>query len=207
MITSKTTDGFNAFEGFLSITDTLSSPNTALRVDNSGQDGMLCASGSASLITNNVERITVTDTETTFTTDVYLPTSGGTPSPLNFYEEYTHSSAFAFGVGGSGSIASVDFFLTRIGRLVVCYIPQIQGIPTGAPTTIDMATVLPARFRPGNQFYAWALGKDDTTLSTLSRLSFATSGALQIRKDPAGFATYTATKSCGIFTASTCWYV
>ena len=77
---------------------------------------------------------------------IYLPTSGGTASGLNFYEEYLHSTNFS-GIWASPQAGTIK--ITRIGRQITLFIPELYVI-ANTSATIAMATILPARFRPSD---------------------------------------------------------
>jgi len=76
-------------------------------------------------------------------TGIYLPTSGGTPSELNHYEEFTHVTSW----NGAFSSTTGNIALTRVGRVVTARFPQIVNI-CASVGTINMITALPTRFRP-----------------------------------------------------------
>jgi hypothetical protein len=78
-------------------------------------------------------------------TGIYLATSGGTPTELNFYEKYTHTSNFT----GPVTLTNVGMTLIRIGDLVTLTFNALTNSGTSVSATyFTMSTVLPARFRP-----------------------------------------------------------
>lgn len=83
-------------------------------------------------------------------TAIYLPTSGGTASALNYYEEFTHTTSWngAF----SPSSVSGDITLTRVGRMVTAQFPVITGDCTST-NPLWMVTNIPARFRPPSDLW------------------------------------------------------
>jgi hypothetical protein len=76
---------------------------------------------------------------------IYLPTSGGTASPLNYYEEYAHTTNFI----GSFTASNVVITITRTGRVVCLQWPDILGT-SSASQPIASSTVIPARFIPAD---------------------------------------------------------
>ena len=78
---------------------------------------------------------------------VYLQTSGGTASLLNFYEEYSHTTVWGsliWNLTKSGNLT-----ITRVGKNICITFPAVSGATDGTFTDyIACGTVLPARFRP-----------------------------------------------------------
>ena len=79
-----------------------------------------------------------------------FPTSGGTGTALNYYEECPHTTNFQNSGNASNSVSNIAVKLTRIGRMVTMYLPQTQVTLTVSTGTIDMVTAIPSRFRPAN---------------------------------------------------------
>jgi hypothetical protein len=73
---------------------------------------------------------------------IMLPTTGGTATPLNYYEEYNHVTTFT----GANNSPPLTLKITRIGRQVTVTCPGHWGAGTAA-TFFTMTTPFPARFR------------------------------------------------------------
>jgi len=80
-------------------------------------------------------------------TGVYLPTSGGTASSLNYYEEYTHTTNWS---GPWSSNQAGNVLVTRIGRIVTITVPFLSALANGSAASVSSVTNLPARFYPNN---------------------------------------------------------
>lgn len=80
-----------------------------------------------------------------FNNEIYLPTSGGTPSPLSYYEEYTELVTYAGGFTVNPTNQTVD--IVKIGNIINVYIHPFAGV-SNATTAITSSTLLPTRFRP-----------------------------------------------------------
>lgn len=82
-----------------------------------------------------------------FNSGIKLLTFGGTPTTLNYYEDYTHSSTYTL---GAETTSSVNLRLLRIGSVVTLFSGSFVTTPgQGAPGTHYVGnTALPARFRP-----------------------------------------------------------
>jgi hypothetical protein len=91
----------------------------------------LTASGTSTLVNAN------------FSGNITLPTSGGTASNLNYYEEYTESHA----VSGAFSDTST-LQIVRIGKQVTINVPGYSGTASGSSNTYGSSTPIPSRFRP-----------------------------------------------------------
>jgi len=79
---------------------------------------------------------------------LYLPTSGGTASSLNYYEETTHDTTFTSG----GTSATKTLLLKRIGKMVFCRIPNFTLTATGS-SVMKTDTAIPSRFRVSNGIF------------------------------------------------------
>ena len=86
----------------------------------------------------------------TMATSLYLPTSGGTSSALDFYEEYSHTTAWNY--GNKTNQQSLTIYVRRIGKMVMCsFTNEWSGSVTntdGTTQSVVSATTLPTRFRP-----------------------------------------------------------
>jgi len=78
---------------------------------------------------------------------LYLPTSGGTQSALNYYEEYTGTTTFSL-IWASGSIVSI--YIVRIGAMVNLIIKNFSATTNTSSYNhfYNSGTTIPARFCP-----------------------------------------------------------
>ena len=85
-------------------------------------------------------------------TGIYLPTSGGTASQLNYYEEAT-ATGNLLKSGTANDFytvsTSITIYITRIGRLVCIQFPDPYGT-TAAAGIMSLPGIIPSRFRQGN---------------------------------------------------------
>jgi len=76
-----------------------------------------------------------------------LPSSGGTASPLNYYEEYTHVTTFTF---GSQATTAATFRVVRVGKLVtMTMLTGSQYVDSTSSNHFYSAVNLPMRFVGG----------------------------------------------------------
>jgi hypothetical protein len=75
---------------------------------------------------------------------VTLATTGGTATPLNYYEEYQLSGNTFTGAFTTAQASVLR--LTRIGRLVNCLVPAVYG--TAAAAVATASVTIPSRFLP-----------------------------------------------------------
>src|SRR5579872_1282138 len=86
----------------------------------------------------------------TFSTGIYLPTYGGTPSQFGYYEEYDHVT------GWTGPIApgsNTTCKITRVGRVCTMMIPAITSVGISNASILKMLSPLPNRFCPATECY------------------------------------------------------
>lgn len=83
---------------------------------------------------------------TTFYVGLTLPTTGGTASTLDYYEELSQTFTFA-GVWAANQ--SVTGKLIRIGRIVNLILPSVYAATNASANILQtVGTAFPARFRP-----------------------------------------------------------
>jgi hypothetical protein len=114
---------------------------------------------------------------------IKLPTTNGTATTLDFYENTTHSTTFH--VGTSGTSASVTIKLTRIGNVVYCRIPATTWTSgTGSGNTLISDTALPNRYIPSGANPATSCASifDNSALFGNGMILVTTSGIFNIRK-------------------------
>jgi hypothetical protein len=77
-----------------------------------------------------------------------LPTTGGTATPLAYYEEYNYTTTF---VCGTYTTPELRLQITRVGRQVSLIVLDLYNSNSGTPgTSFDATIKLPARFCPNN---------------------------------------------------------
>lgn len=87
---------------------------------------------------------TFTDT-TTFGSAIYLPTSGGVPAPLSFYEEY--SSTLDFQSNAFSGTRTINYNIVRVGSMVTLFLGEMAtGAASGSPGSIVSFNDIPSRF-------------------------------------------------------------
>jgi hypothetical protein len=108
-----------------------------------------------------------------------LPTTGGTPSLLNHYEEYDHVTTFT----GPNTSPSLTLKITRIGRQVHCLLPS-HWAPSTVSTAFFMAVPFPARFRHNMSPLVVPLIVTHAGVYTSSMGLFSADGTVQICATP-----------------------
>jgi len=78
--------------------------------------------------------------------NLQLPTVGGTPANLNYYEEYTAPFGFT-GPWGGPTVYTRNINIVKIGRMVILKIDSIVQ-PQNTPALISMIGSIPTRFIP-----------------------------------------------------------
>lgn len=113
-----------------------------------GTANQVTVTTAASGLTLSLPQSIATTSAVTFAS-VTLTTSGGTPTALDYYETYTHTTNWngAYGVAVAGNLK-----VTRVGRNVTVVYPQILGTCT-VTNPLWMATNMPARFCPASDLY------------------------------------------------------
>jgi len=104
---------------------------------------------------NTTDSVTFDDVTTT--TGVILPTTGGTQSTLDFYEEFQTTDTWT---GGTGWSKSITVNAVRVGVDVTITVsgPGIFDIAQTTTSRIDSPSdVLPTRFMPSNTIWSRAL--------------------------------------------------
>lgn len=126
--TSSVTGGLIAFGGIAS--------NNSTDATSATNGGSLTVAGGAAVA------------KTLYTgTGLFLPTTGGTPAILNYYEEYSPSITFT----GGGTFTSTNtVYFTRIGRVVTILVkdPIASAGTTGASGISCPGSTIPTRFNP-----------------------------------------------------------
>ena len=79
--------------------------------------------------------------------NILLPTTGGTATALNYYEEATTSIALAPSIGGA-YVYNGNVYIIRIGKIITIRIPSFSGNTLGGYMIAAAASGIPLRFRP-----------------------------------------------------------
>jgi hypothetical protein len=112
----------------------------------------------------------------TVSTGLYLPTSGGSASSLNYYEEAVSlSTTFRPNPpGGVGTTTTVTQYLTRIGNACFLFCPTIRINANGHD--IESSTdIIPSRFRP--------LSEQTINIQTVNVGTYLDTGGMVIQTD------------------------
>jgi len=127
------------------------------------------------------------------TPQLLLPTSGGTPAGLNYYEEnYTHTTNWT-GPWTATQTSKVTK-LTRIGNIVNMRIQYFAGAAS-VNTFITMTTNIPSRFRPPS-YTIWAIPVIDNTTDVMGLMVYD-NGVPGFQVYLMNFVNFTASGSCG----------
>jgi hypothetical protein len=131
----------------------------------------------------STSQIAVQNTLVNFNVPIYLPTAGGTPSPISYYEQFS----FVTNTTGAVVLSNYPISITRDNNLIFLKFILISATSGGA-TTINMTSPLPTRFRPSSNFSAIVQGINNTAT------------ALSMEVSSAGFITIYGNTSLGNFT-------
>ncbi len=83
---------------------------------------------------------------TTFGTSILLPTSGGTPTGLDYYEEYTASVNFVGPQGATTIAATIN--IVRVGKSVTMNVSDILFPAATVASPITSTNAIPSQFQP-----------------------------------------------------------
>jgi hypothetical protein len=138
----------------------------------------------------------------TFSSGLQLPTSGGTPTTLNYYEEGTFVANFNASAGVSGSNTSKTITYTRIGRMVTLYMAGITNMTSGTTAVLfaTAASTVPTRLIPASNL-KWPTQAvfNNTFSTTCGEFAVQTDGSLRIFRDIGESTSWTATTTnCGM---------
>jgi len=144
----------NVFIGFASAENNNESDNVTLGANTSIASTISSATaigeGASAITSNAIQLGTATMSVYVSTSQgggsLYLPTVGGTPTALNYYEEASPISV-TWNWGANTTSANVTFI--RIGNIVTANFAQIQWVGiSGASTISSNASTIPTRFLP-----------------------------------------------------------
>jgi hypothetical protein len=140
--------------------------------------------------------------EKTFSTGIKLPTSGGTPSLLNFYEEW--SDVFTFtNIFSVNQIALVK--LVRVGTMITMVVSGTLATASGSSSATCVSTgsvVIPSRFRPSTSTHCGICNAINNSASTPARIQVSTGGVITITVISTTWGT---SGSNGFEASSGCW--
>jgi len=122
-------------------------------------------------------------------TNIYLPTSGGIPSELNYYEETTSNITFS---NGFSSNQTVGIKFIRIGKIVTAYFPNISATASGVanPITNTGGSVVPSRFLSGSGSRSCVMAVVSNSVGSFGTITVSqTTGDISIYNNFGNFAT------------------
>lgn len=137
-----------------------------------------------------------------YTRGISLATTGGTPTLLDYYEEYsaTESVFRNDGISEFFTVAQdVDIKLLRLGNFVTLCIEQVSGTAVATDNMRIGVVPIPVRFRPAVQQTVPWIVKNGTDV--VGNVKISTGGAVRIYAGPANN-TFTSGNSCFIFGTS-----
>jgi len=110
---------------------------------------------------------------------VYLPTSGGTATLLNYYEEYQLQTTC------SGPWASRNCYVdvTRIGRIVHLHLNTATSATSTASSSITFTTALPSRFYPPSSLDCQGTLIGGQTTSSPACCTVSSAGVINLYND------------------------
>ena len=136
---------------------------------------------------------------------LYLPTSGGTSSSFNYYEEYSMTITFT---GIWASDISITAKIVRSGAIVVCYIPLFHGTSnsTALGFTSTSATALPTRFCPTGSHYTHAVIQANGTTAT-GEIFVESGGIIAVYRDITHTTSFTTGQDNGLLYTHLTWNI
>ena len=128
--------------------------------------------------------------ENLYTGALYLPSTGATASPLNFYATGTHATTWS---GIWGSTPTADIKWTRIGKLVTLSGELTSATLTTAASIVN-SPLLPSYLFPALS-YIFPINVEDNGIFQTGRMSIDTTGSIVVSATASGL-DFTA-GSCG----------
>ncbi len=116
---------------------------------------------------------------------INLPSSGGSPSTLNYYEEATHNTTIQGNNGGTVS-SSCAFRFVRVGAQVTLTAPTCNtALPGAASTILNVNSAFPSQFRPSTAVNIPVLIYNNNALQTTAYgyAQITTAGGIDVRRD------------------------
>lgn len=127
---------------------------------------------------------------------IYLPTTGGTASQLNYYEEFDTSIAFTGPVSGNMSV-----HFTRIGRSIFFHWDSLYGTSTSAVKFTG--TIAQTRFRPVHSIAFVVYGQNNSA-NTWLILNITNTGTVTFGLGP-NDAVFTGSGGCAVWESCVCY--
>ena len=115
-------------------------------------------------------------------TSLFLPTLTGTPTNLNYYEEFTHSTTV---IGPWTVPIAISIQMTRIGRIVTALTTSDTTGTFSFSAQAQLNAALPVRFRPAGHLRLYTL-VEDASASVDSHCDLPTSGFMSWSVGPSG---------------------
>jgi hypothetical protein len=149
------------------------------------------------------ERLNIGSTNITSTLPIVFPTSGGTASGLNYYEEKQTHTSNVEGIWAAAQASNP--VLTRIGKTVTITMNGAAA-SANAAAAITLSTVLPTKWRP-------AVATDqviriiDNNTQGAGLAVFDTDGTVTIYPTVANTANFAGSNLSGFFTFTATWFV
>ena len=126
---------------------------------------------------------------------LYLPTSGGSPTALNYFEEYSMSMTFQ-GLLASNQTGTVKF--VRSGSIVSMFIPYIATTGNATVSSFTNNSDLPTSFRPTSPFTG-SVGIITNNTFAFGRITVNVSaGNITFYRDPTQTTTWTTGQTNGV---------
>lgn len=143
----------------------------------------------------------------TFAGNVFLPTSGGTATALNYYEEYSSASVTYSGIWAASQTGSLR--VTRVGKMVTLWLGAISAIANTASTITVPAATIPTRFVGANDAFAsfirmYFVVRDNGT-DKYGNFTLSADGSFRISAGAATGAVFAGSGSSGFFGISLSW--
>lgn len=143
---------FNANNGSFTSTININTPtaNRIYTIPDAGADCQFVMAAGTQTISGS-KTFSVSTAFTGVSGGITLPTTGGTPATLDFYESTSYTTTFSAGSAPSAVSGSFTINIVRMGVMVLMLIPGISITGGGGSyNNITSDTAMAARFRPAN---------------------------------------------------------
>lgn len=127
---------------------------------------------------------------------LYLPTTGGTASQLNYYEEYGELVSFTGPISGN---MWINF--TRIGKAIFFHYDSLYGTSTSAVKFTG--TITETRFRPNYSIAFVVYGQDNSDNASLV-LNITNTGTITFGVGPSD-SNFTGSGGCAVWESCVCY--
>lgn len=176
----------------------------------SGGNGSNCSlsfSGNAlTFISGNTQDVSATGSPTfateTLTTGLMLPTAGGVPTLLNYYETYSYTTTFT-GCGTTTSAVVVQ--IIQIGRLVTLCTNLDANFTAASSGQMTLTTAFPSRFGVVTNHKHFQVSTQNNGTQNIGDAYISISNGINCSATPIGGA-FTG-GSCVLYRFSTSWFV